>query len=105
FSAQQCDFGWMNGTGADPGAGGTAGTTSFGSLVGGVQIYATGTVAIGNSSIHDGLGTNVYVLDSAPRIDRTHIFDANYLMYEYSSSYAAPTQTSNWRGVAVCVML
>jgi hypothetical protein len=104
LSAQQCDFGWMNGTGADPGSGGTAATSNFGSLVGGVQIYSS-TVYIGNSSIHDGLGTNVYIQNAAPRIDRTHIFDANYLLYEYATSYSAPRQTSDYRAVAVCVML
>ena len=104
FEAQGCDFSRMNGTAADPGASGTALSTNFASVVGGVQIYSD-NAHIGNSSVHDGLGTNIYVSGASPRIDGNRIFDARYIAFQYSTSYAAPRQTSNFRAVAVCVLL
>lgn len=101
--AERCDFGMMNGSATDPGPTGTAAGTTLSSLVGGVQIYSS-NVFIGNSSIHDGRGANVYVNGSAPRINNNHIFDARYVMFEYATSFAGGRQTSDFRGVAACVV-
>ncbi len=104
FEAQGSDFSQMNGSASDPGASGTVLSTDFASVVGGIQIYSDDT-HIGNSSVHDGLGTNIYVSGASPRIDGNRIFDVRYLPFEYSTSYAAPRQTSDYRAVAVCIVL
>jgi hypothetical protein len=103
FQAESSDFGWMNGSATDPGASATGPLTDFSALVGGVQVYSS-AARIGNSTIHDGRGTNLYISGSAPRINNNHIFDARYIPFEYATSYSAPRQTSDYRAVAACVV-
>jgi hypothetical protein len=99
------DLSGMAGSASDPGATGTAAGTEFSTLVGGVRIYST-RAQIGNSTLHDNWGTNLYVGgDASPRINDNVISDALYLAFQYATSYSSPTQTSSYRAIAACAVL